>query len=76
MIHYYLLLLFTLRYKIDSTRREAFEMVYKKAAGSLEASSHCVAYGTLSLHGRFRSRHSSNRVGFRRRTPEGVSIQS
>jgi quinol monooxygenase YgiN len=32
------------RYKIDSTRREAFEMAYKIAVGSLEASSHCLAY--------------------------------
>jgi quinol monooxygenase YgiN len=32
------------RYKIDSTRREAFETAYKKAVRSLEASSHCVAY--------------------------------
>jgi quinol monooxygenase YgiN len=32
------------RYKIDSTRREAFEMAYEKALGSLGASSHCVAY--------------------------------
>jgi quinol monooxygenase YgiN len=32
------------RYKIDSTRREAFERAYKKAVGSLEASTHCVAY--------------------------------
>jgi len=32
------------RYKIDSTRREAFEMAYKKAVSSLEASSHCLDY--------------------------------
>jgi quinol monooxygenase YgiN len=32
------------RYKIDSTRREAFELAYQRAVGSLEASSHCVAY--------------------------------
>jgi hemoglobin len=32
------------RYKIDSTRREAFEMAYKKAVGSLEASNHCLDY--------------------------------
>ena len=32
------------RYKIDSTRREAFEMAYKKAVGSLDASSQCLAY--------------------------------
>jgi quinol monooxygenase YgiN len=32
------------RYKIDSARREAFEMAYKGAGGSLEASSHCLDY--------------------------------
>jgi quinol monooxygenase YgiN len=32
------------RYKIDSTRRALFERAYQKAVGSLEASSHCVAY--------------------------------
>jgi quinol monooxygenase YgiN len=32
------------RYKIESARREGFEMAYKKAVGSLGASSHCVAY--------------------------------
>jgi hemoglobin len=32
------------RYKIDSTRREAFEMAYKKAVGSLVASTHCLDY--------------------------------
>jgi len=32
------------RYKIDSTRREPFEMAYKKAVDSLEASTHCLAY--------------------------------
>ena len=32
------------RYKIDSTRREVFETAYQNAVGSLEASSHCVAY--------------------------------
>jgi hypothetical protein len=30
------------RYEI--IRREAFEMAYKKAVGSLEAFSHCLAY--------------------------------
>jgi hemoglobin len=32
------------RYKIDSTRREAFEMAYKKAVGSLVVSTHCLDY--------------------------------
>jgi quinol monooxygenase YgiN len=32
------------RYKIDSTRREAFEAAYARAGVSLEASSHCLAY--------------------------------
>jgi quinol monooxygenase YgiN len=32
------------RYKIDEARREGFEMSYKKAGVSLEASSHCLGY--------------------------------
>ena len=32
------------RYKINSTQHEALETTYKKAVGSLEASSHCLAY--------------------------------
>jgi quinol monooxygenase YgiN len=32
------------RYKINSTRRETFEMAYKKAVDSLEASTHSLAY--------------------------------
>jgi quinol monooxygenase YgiN len=32
------------RYKIDSTRSETFELAYKRAGGSLEASSHCLTY--------------------------------
>jgi quinol monooxygenase YgiN len=32
------------RYKVDSAGGEAFEMAFKKAVGSLEASSHCLAY--------------------------------
>jgi hemoglobin len=32
------------RYKIEPARREAFENAYRKAVGSLEGSSHCLAY--------------------------------
>ena len=32
------------RYKIDEKRRSDFEADYRKAAKSLEASSHCLAY--------------------------------
>jgi quinol monooxygenase YgiN len=32
------------RYKIDPERHDRFEMAYKSAAESLEASSHCLAY--------------------------------
>lgn len=32
------------RYKIDESRHATFESDYKRAAASLEASSHCLAY--------------------------------
>lgn len=33
-----------IRYRIDADRREAFERAYSRAAASLGASSHCLAY--------------------------------
>lgn len=33
-----------IRYRIDADRREAFERAYRRAAASLGASSHCLAY--------------------------------
>jgi quinol monooxygenase YgiN len=33
-----------IRYRIDADRREAFEGAYSRAAASLGASSHCLAY--------------------------------
>ena len=33
-----------IRYRIDADRREAFERAYSKAAASLDASPHCLAY--------------------------------